>query len=135
MEYKTINFKVTSEEYDLIKDNAKLSDKTLVAYAKEVLINRASLDFDYESIREHTNELSELRKELNKVLHTIMDTEEAYNADIQTILLLMKEIMNSEKEFLKQMEKDREQKKKEVKKTIKKLVDKQLIKEGDKNVR
>lgn len=125
-ELKEYHLKFPVEDFEIIKSNAAASEKTITAYAKEVMVNRAVIEFDYESIREHTKEISELRQDLNMVLHTIMKTEEVYNPDIQNILEILNDILKSERKFLEQMEKDREKKRREVKKQVKQLVDKQI---------
>ena len=125
-EYKEYHLKIPVEDFETIKLNAAASDKTVTAYAKEVMVNRAVINIDYESIREHTKEISELKKDLNMVLHTIMKTEEVYNPDIQNILEILNDILKSERKFLDQMEKDREKKKREIKKELRKISEKQI---------
>lgn len=113
-----VYLRVNEEEHEQIRLNAEASNRTMNAYIKEMALNKAILDFNYEQVDKHTQEIIELKNDLNKVLHTIMVTEEAYNGDIQTILQLMKELVDSEKKFLQAMQRDREQKRKEIKKVL-----------------
>ncbi len=113
-----INFKVLPEEYETIAELAKQSKRSVSAYCREMSLNKHILDFGYDSIREHTKEISELRQTINNIVYAVMNSGECYQVDIDNILGLVNEIYESEHKFLVMMSKDREKKSKEVKKYL-----------------
>lgn len=117
-ERSQINFKVTQQEYEQIHKFAQENKKSVAAYCREMALNKSIILFDYQSIREHTKEISELRSTINNIVDAVMNSGEFYQIDMDNIFALIEKINESESKFLIQMSKDREKKAKEFKKFL-----------------
>lgn len=124
MRRATIRF--TAEEYKNIEDMSILLNKSISAYVRESSANMITLNYNYETIEEHTKVISDLKKEINIIVNMSLQTKEIYNADIQNIIVLLEEIVKEEKKLLKILEKDRRQKSTQIKKEVRKEIDKRL---------
>ena len=119
---KQILIRVSEEEYEALKEASEIADKTVNSYIKEIGLNKVILNINYDEIKEHTKEISELRSDISKIANVIVKTDEAYNADIKNILNLVQEVLDTEKKFLSMMERERKALRNSVNKTVKKTI-------------
>ena len=117
-ERKQMKFFCSEEEYEIIKQNAKKRKQTISAFIRDVSTNTISIQFNYDAILQHTNEINQIKSELNAIITMLVQTNQAYPIDIEKIILLLDEINNTEKLMLQQTSKERQQLKKYIKKII-----------------
>lgn len=115
---KQINIKISEEEYKEISDSAALLNKTTTAYVKELALSQNIINYDFEEIQKHTEEISEIKKIISQILYSILRNGEVYKGDIQTILQLLQSINHSENELKAVIRKDRKSKREYVKKCV-----------------
>ena len=114
--------RLSREELEQIQKNAKACDKTVSAFAREMLLNYYLIIDSFEEITEHTEQLAALRNVINRVVYTMQKDETCYPADIEYIINTMNEIKKSENEFLKEMRKYRASRLRELKITVEKTI-------------
>lgn len=117
---RQINIKVSDEEYDLINANAALLDKTITAYVKELAINQNIINYAFETLQKHTEEISNIKQVLNQIVITMIQNGDIYSGDMNTILSVIQELTDSEKEIKSQLRKERESNRKYLKKCVQK---------------
>lgn len=117
---RQINIKVSDEEYDLINANAALLDKTITAYVKELALNQNIINYDFETLQKHTEEISNIKQVLNQIVITMIQNGDIYSGDLNTILSVIQELTDSEKEIKSQLRKERESNRKYLKKCVQK---------------
>lgn len=117
---RQINIKVSDEEYDLINANAALLDKTITAYVKELALNQNIINYDFETLQKHTEEISNIKQVLNQIVITMIQNGDIYSGDMNTILSVIQELTDSEKEIKSQLRKERESNRKYLKKCVQK---------------
>lgn len=89
---RQINIKVSDEEYDLINANAALLDKTITAYVKELALNQNIINYDFETLQKHTEEISNIKQALNQIVITMIQNGDIYSGDMNTILSVIQEL-------------------------------------------
>ena len=117
---RQINIKVSDEEYDLINATAALLDKTITAYVKELALNQNIINYDFETLQKHTEEISNIKQVLNQIVITMIQNGDIYSGDMNTILSVIQELTDSEKEIKSQLRKERESNRKYLKKCVQK---------------
>lgn len=121
---KQVLIKMPDETYELIQELAAKAGMSVQAYmimmSKDLMIYTPN----YESIDNHTKEISELKQDVGLILRTVNKTDEIYNADIQNILNILNMILKSEKQFLKRLDNDRKKNRNLITKTINKKLEK-----------
>lgn len=127
-ENKTTQIKllVNEEELQQIKNNAKISGKTVSAYIRETAINMCVINLDNTCITEHTNEISAYRNAINQLIFTIKKTGNYTPVDLEYILEKTNAMLKSEKEFINTYRKSIESEKKLVARTVRKTVKKHI---------
>lgn len=120
--------RLSESELDQIQKNAKAIDKTVSAYIREIAKDFCILKYDYQSIVEHTHQITSLRNAVNQLVYTIKKTGEYVPADLEYILKKMNEISQSENEFVTLMLDDKENKTKAISQEVRKIVRQQLSK-------
>lgn len=118
-----IDMRISDDEWKDYEKLVELSDKTPSAYFKEIGKCGVIYSPDYTAIREHTEEIKKCREYITSLLYTIQDTDEAYNTDIENILLVLNKLLNSEKNLLTAMARERKQTSEEMKKIIENKID------------
>lgn len=120
--------RMSETELENIQDNAKACNKTVSAFVRESATNFCVLNYDYETVMQHTHEITSLRNAINQLVYTIKKTGEYVPADLEYILNKMNEISKSENEFVNNMLDDKEKKSKLIGREVRKIV-RQKIKE------
>lgn len=113
-----INARVTQEEYEQILNNAKLSGKILAGYIREVTINRAVININYDAILNYTKVINTLKTEIHLIITMLIQTKQAYPSDIQKMNSLLEEISQNQKKMLQHTQRESQG----IRKYIKKLL-------------
>lgn len=114
--------RLSEDELEQIQQNAAAMDKTVSAYVRYIAKDFCVLKYDYETILQHTHEITALRNAINQLVYTIKKTGEYVPADLEFILDKMNEISKSEKEFVGNMLNDKDKKTKAITREVRKIV-------------
>ncbi len=117
-EQTKIRFYVSKKEYEIIKKGAEISHKTIAAYVRECAVNQYILHINYDEIEQHTQEISEIKSAINRLIYTLVQSGNYYPADIESLIKLLNEISESEKKLIKLFQKSQPRLCKELKKII-----------------
>ena len=123
--------RVSEKDMEQIQQNARVTDKTVAAFVREVATDFCVLKVDYESIINHTKEISALRNAVNQLVYTIKKTGDYVPADLEYILEKINEISKSENEFLNMMLEDKDAKSKIIRQEVRKIVRNNIKKAGE----
>lgn len=113
-----VNFRVTPDEYTLIKANAESLKRTLTAYLREVAINKMVIDYNYRALLKHAETINRIRSDLNYLIHMLNRTGKIYPADINRLIDLLEELTDTERKLLQDTQKERAALRKYVKKVL-----------------
>lgn len=103
-----IRFAVTEAEDELIIANARRLGMQRNIYIKCAAKHPVIHQHNYEVIDNHTQELSEIRKTLYRLVFTIEATKNFVPQEIKTVVNLMNEVFKTENELLETMREQRE---------------------------
>lgn len=95
-----IRIKVTREEYENIKLNAKILDMKVAPYIRQVAQNPHITIFDYASIRAHTKQIGRMVDSINLLVFTIEAQNNYQPKEIDGIYEYIKQIWESENKLL-----------------------------------
>lgn len=98
---KEIRIMVSNEEYENIQRLAKKCSMPVSAYIRLVAENPIIIRYNYDTVREHTKRITEVRDAINRVAFTIEATNNYLPRDIETIVDLMTGLFESENQLLK----------------------------------
>lgn len=116
---KQVKFFCEQEDYQLIEMIAKKNHRSVSAYLREVALQGFVLQIDFESIKEHTKQLSFIKNQLNAMIKLLVNTNQAYPKDIETILELLEQIKDSENALLATFRREQTTRTKKIRKMIK----------------
>lgn len=105
---KKITIRISPEDYELIKAHADKSGKTLNAYVAEMAINKVVIDYNYAAIQEHTREVNKTKQILTVFINSLMKSNQVYQADINMLVDLMKELTDGERRMLQNTRRERD---------------------------
>ena len=128
---KQIKISVNENEYEIIKKGAEISQKTISAYVREVALYQCVLHFNYDEIETHSREISEVKQGINRLIYTLIKSQNYYSEDIENLLEMLKKIYESEKILIKTVQKSRAFLHQKLKKIVKENIEK-LTKEKQK---
>ena len=83
-------------------------------------LNQNIINYDFETLQKHTEEISNIKKVLNQKVITMIQNGDIYSGDMNTILSVIQELTDSEKEIKSQLRKERESNRKYLKKCVQK---------------
>ena len=95
-----IRIKVTKDEYNIIKQNAKILDMKVAPYIRQVAQNPHITIFDYASIRAHTKQIGKVVDSINLLVFTIQAQNNYQPKEIDGIVNYIKEIWETENKLL-----------------------------------
>ena len=98
---REIRMKVSEEEYEIISANAEKLGMQVAPYVRQAAINPTFIQRNYKAVSEHTKTLAEIRTAINRVAFTIDATNNYLPKDIETIVNLMTEALETENQLLK----------------------------------
>ena len=97
-----IKFRVTEEQDQQIRRNAKAAGKTLSSFCRDVTCNVAMIDFDQDVELQRTETIRSLYNNVRHLFYQIKRDDQYTPADLEFILKVMKEIMRTENNVLKE---------------------------------
>ncbi|MCH5209467.1 MAG: hypothetical protein J1F01_00735 [Oscillospiraceae bacterium] len=115
---KIIQFRVSENEYKQLKNGADNTGQSVSVYARECALNPYSLSVNYDEIELHTQEISEIKSAVNRLVYTLVSSGNYYPADIENILKMLTEISESEKKLIKLFQKSQPQLRRELEKIV-----------------
>ncbi len=119
---KQIKLVVSEKEYEQIRNNAKVCDKTVSAYIREVALNMCIMQHDYSCVTEHTKAITSCKNAIVDLVFTIIKRGTYTPPDLEYIANKINEMLKSEKEFLNLYGKSVESGKRLIVRTVRKVV-------------
>ena len=87
-----LEIRLTDFEMECVQDNAKACDKTVSAYARDILVNMGSINVSYENLSDHKQRLNTVEQAIIQLIFTIRKTGNYAPKDIEYILEKLNEI-------------------------------------------
>ena len=101
---KSINFRVTQEEYDMIKRRqGQTRIKNLRAYLLKQAIDGRVIHVDLDSVKECNALLGNISNNINQIARRVNATGSAHSADMEYIKQRQDEIWEQQREILKRL--------------------------------
>ena len=123
--------RLSERELEAIQDNAKACDKTVSAYAREVLVNMCSINISYENLREHKQRLNTTQQAIIQLIFTIRKTGNYAPKDIEYILEKLNEIFEIQSDISDKHNNYVYSAKREIRREARRIVREHLKKEED----
>ena len=102
-----IRIRVTEGEHDSILSQAKACDMQVSPYVRMVAQRPIVYKFNYDVIAEHTRKVARIREAINRLVFTIDASGNYLSRDIDSIVMYIKEILESENQLLETIRKER----------------------------
>lgn len=125
-----LKFFVSDYELDQIRDNAKACDKTVSAYAREVLLNMTNIDIDYKAIVEHTEKLAAIHYAIIQLVFTIRKSGNYAPKDLEYIVAKMNTVLEMENELSQKHSEYVEISRREIRREARRIVRERLEKQA-----
>lgn len=120
---KQISFRLDAETYKKIKEKKEKvpSSMSMKAYILRCIFdnNPVQIQYNYDAIRTHTNEIMEIKDRLYPVIAMLTATDQALPKDIQAIISCLDALVESEKKLLDDNQKERNRLRKQIEKELK----------------
>lgn len=126
---ETIHFRVSKNEYEQAKNNAKEHGEMLSEYARRCIINPYSLSVNYDEIEEHTRQIMEIKQAVNLLIGTLVKSGNYYPNDFENLSALLKDISDNEAKLIKLFRKSEVKLRKELEKIVSKNSKKEVRKQ------
>lgn len=126
-----LNLRLTETELEQIQENAKYCDRTVSAYAREVLLNMCFVSANYADIKEHSMKIQVLQMSVMQLIFTILKRREYVPKDVEYILDSLRKLEKMEAEISENHSKFVEIGRKEVRKEVRRIVNKRAEIAGD----
>ena len=97
-----LHIRMSEDELRVIEKNARICDKTVSAYVRQVATEMCVLPLDYECITAHTHEITTYKNAIDLLVFTIVKTGNYVPVDLEYILEKTDQLLKSEKNFLEQ---------------------------------
>ena len=123
MAYKRITSYLSEEEYEQVKINADKANKTVSTHMKDLILNediQKPIYIQTDDLLEHSKQIEEIRKDLNKLVSSELRYKEVYQEDIKKMITILNRIEHSEKLICETVLTTRKKVKSEAKKILKK---------------
>jgi hypothetical protein len=102
--FKSMNFRVTLEEYDMIKKVQALTGiKSTRAYLLKQAIDGRVIHIELDSVKELNRLLGIFGNNVNQIARRANETGNVYAADIEEVLKRQDEIWSRQKEILRRL--------------------------------
>jgi hypothetical protein len=101
---KSVNFRVTQEEYDMIKRRqSQTKIKNLRHYLLKQAVDGRVIHVELDSVKECTALLGNISSNINQIARRVNATGNVYNADMEYIKQRQDEIWEQQREILKRL--------------------------------
>lgn len=108
MSRKTLKAYCSEEEYQIVKSNAARYGKTVSGYMREVALYGRAFNINYDAIMEHTKIINNLKEKMHLIIKMLVQTKQAYPADVQRMVSLLEEITENQRTMLQRTLKEHE---------------------------
>lgn len=119
-----LNLRLTETELEQIQENAKYCDRTVSAYAREVLVNMCSINVDYNILKEHKQRINTMQQAIIQLIFTIRKSGNYVPKDIEYILKKLNEIWEVQSEISENHSNYIDYAKREIRKEVRRIVSK-----------
>lgn len=117
MARKQVKFFCTEEEYAVMQKHAHSLNMTLSAYLRATaLTNGRIIQYNYDAIRKHTDEVMDVKNKLYPVVAILTATGQVFPTEVQHIVSCLDTLVESEKKLLDDNFKERNRMRELVKK-------------------
>lgn len=121
-----IKIRVNESGYMRLKKNAESTGQSVSEYTRSCAFNPYSLNVNYDEIEHHTQEISEIKSAVNRLIYTLVVSGNYYPADVENILKLLSEISESERKLIKLFQKSQPRLRRELEKIVVKNTEKEV---------
>lgn len=108
-----IRFRVSEEEYEIIRKRAQAQNLSISAYVKKAARESKILYRNFPEIAEHSRYVADIRDHINNISFTIEVMNNYQDRDIAAVVNYMKALADSEKKLLETLKDQLKQDKKE----------------------
>lgn len=108
MSREPIKIYCNEEEYEIIKSHAAKCGKTVSGYIREVALCGMIINNNYDAILEHTKVINTLKTEMHLIIKMLVETKQAYPADVQRMVSLLEEVTKNQKTMLQKTARERD---------------------------
>lgn len=98
---KGVKIYCSEEEYKLIESHAAKYGKTVSGYIREAAIYGRAICINHDAILEHTKIINTLKTEMHLIITMLVQTKQAYPADVQRMVSLLEEVTKNQKAMLR----------------------------------
>lgn len=102
MSRKVVKIYCNEEEYQVIESHAARYGKTVSGYIREVALYGRAFNINYDAILEHTKKINTLKTEMHLIITMLVQTKQAYPADIERMVSLLEEITVNQRAMLQE---------------------------------
>lgn len=107
MKRKAVKIYFSEEECKVIESYAAECGKTVSGYLREIALYGKAICINYDAILEHTKMINTLKTEMHLIIKMLVQTKQAYPADIQRMVSLLEEITANQRTMLQKTAKER----------------------------
>ena len=98
---KKFSFAIPSQAHEHLSSHAKKANLPLSVYIKELAKNPTIKEIDWNTATEITKQITESRNAIDRISFTIASTQNYSQQDIETVIYLLKSILQGQEDFLK----------------------------------
>ena len=107
MKRKAVKIYFSEEECKVIESYAAECGKTVSGYLREIALYGKAICINYDAIMEHTKIINTLKTEMHLIIKMLVQTKQAYPADIQRMVSLLEEMTANQRTMLQKTAKER----------------------------
>ena len=108
MTRKAVKIYCSEEEYQIIKSRAAECGKSVSGYIREAALYGKAICINYDAIMEHTKMINILKTEMHLIITMLVQTKQAYPADIERIVSILEEVAKNQKTMLQKTARERD---------------------------
>lgn len=101
MKRKAVKIYCSEEEYQIIESHAAKCGKSVSGYLREIALYGNAICINYDAIMDHTKIINTLKTEMHLIIKMLVQTKQAYPADIQRMVSLLEEITKNQRTMLR----------------------------------
>lgn len=105
---KVVKIRCNEEEYQIIESRAAECGKTVSGYLREIALYGKAICINHDAIMEHTKIINSLKTEMHLIITMLVQTKQAYPADVQRMVSLLEEITKNQRTMLRRTLKESE---------------------------
>lgn len=102
-ESKRINLRIKKEAYERIKENAEKNNLSMNIYLQKIAMDGFIINNDYSYFDEYVTAFADVRKSIDLLTLSVLNTSEFYPQDLENIYLVLEELLNNQKKIYRQI--------------------------------